>query len=58
MASEVQTRTGHCATHGEVEAVRQVPRPQFPFVINAVRRMLAQRRPFRCPTCGGPATTA
>ena len=57
MASEVQTRTGRCDAHGTVEATRQMPRPQFPFLFYAVRRALAARRPFRCPTCGAPVTT-
>jgi hypothetical protein len=26
MATEVQTRSGRCATHGEVEARRELPR--------------------------------
>jgi len=58
MASETQTRTGTCPTHGAVEATRQVPRAGFPFVVFAVRRLLAARRPYRCPTCGQPVTTA
>jgi len=57
MASEVQTQTGRCPTHGTVEATKEVPRPSFPFVIYAVRRWLAGRRPFRCPTCGTPVAT-
>jgi hypothetical protein len=58
MANEVQTRTGSCATHGTVEATREVPRPGFPYLINAARRFMASRRPFRCPTCGAPVATA
>jgi hypothetical protein len=58
MATEVQTRTGLCATHGTVEATRDVPTPYFPFVIYAIRRVFAVRRPFRCPTCGAPVTTS
>ncbi len=58
MASDVQIRTGRCATHGEVEASREMPRPQFPFALYAARRLFAARRPFRCPTCGEPVTTA
>jgi hypothetical protein len=58
MAVEVETRSGHCETHGEVEATREVPRLQFPYIIYAVRRYLAKRRPFRCPTCGAPAETS
>jgi hypothetical protein len=58
MANEVQTRAGRCPTHGTVEATKEVPRPQFPFLFYAVRRLAAARRPFRCPTCGTPVTTA
>ena len=58
MATEVQTKSGRCATHGTVEATREVPKPQFPFVIFAARHLLAERRPFRCPTCGEPVTTS
>jgi len=57
MATEVQTRAGRCANHGTVEATKEVPRPHFPFVIYAVRRVLANRRPFRCPSCGEPVAT-
>jgi hypothetical protein len=48
---EVERRTGRCATHGVVAATREVPRLQFPYLVYAVRRQLARRRPFRCPTC-------
>jgi hypothetical protein len=58
MAIEVQTQSGRCATHGTVEATREVPRPHFPFFVYAVRRLLAARRPYRCPTCGAPVATA
>jgi hypothetical protein len=57
MAIEVQTQSGHCATHGTVDATREVPRPHFPFFVYAVRRLLAARRPYRCPTCGAPVAT-
>lgn len=52
MPSETQTKTGTCATHGSVEATREVPTPSFPFVVYAVRRFLANKRPYRCPQCG------
>ena len=52
MAKEVQTRTGRCATHGTVEATREVPKTGLPFVVYATWRAVAQRRPFRCPECG------
>ncbi|MGZ4258454.1 MAG: hypothetical protein ACXVRE_11890 [Gaiellaceae bacterium] len=58
MLSKPETRSGQCATHGAVEATRDMPQPSFPFVVYAVRRMQAKRRPFRCPTCGEPVTTA
>ena len=35
MATETQTRTGDCPTHGEVEATRELPRVTFPPIINA-----------------------
>jgi hypothetical protein len=54
MASEIETQTGRCATHGTVEGTRDVPKMSFPWIVNAVRRSLARRHPFRCPTCGDP----
>jgi hypothetical protein len=56
MANEVQTRSGNCPTHGTVDATREVPGPSFPYVIYAVRRFIASRRSFRCPTCGAAVT--
>jgi hypothetical protein len=52
MTTEVQTQTGRCTTHGTVEATREVPKMGFPYVVYALRRALAQRRPFLCPECG------
>ena len=52
MATEVQTQTGQCPTHGTVEATREIPKMTFPFVYFAVMRAIAQRRPYRCPQCG------
>jgi hypothetical protein len=51
---EVQTRSGRCETHGTVEATREVPRIQFPYIVYGVRRWMAMRRPYRCPQCGEP----
>jgi hypothetical protein len=56
--SEVETRTGRCATHGTVEATREVPRLQFPYAVNVVRRSIARRRPFRCPSCQEEVATS
>jgi hypothetical protein len=56
MANEVETRTGRCATHGDVEATREIPKMGFPFIYFAIARAVAKRRPFRCPDCGDPVT--
>ena len=49
---EPETTTARCATHGLVQATKEIPAMGFPFVVYAARRYLARRRPFRCPTCG------
>jgi hypothetical protein len=50
--NQVETRTGTCPTHGTVQATRTMPRPGFPFVVYAIRKLVASRRPYRCPDCG------
>jgi hypothetical protein len=52
MATETQTRTGTCPEHGSVQATREMPKPGFPFVVYAIRRLLAAKKPYRCPDCG------
>ena len=52
MAAEVQIHDGRCTTHGTVQATREVPKMGFPFIVYAIWRAVAQRRPFRCPQCG------
>ena len=52
MATEIQTQAGRCTTHGTVEATREVPQMGFPFVVYAIWRAAAQRRPFLCLECG------
>lgn len=54
MATTTETRTGSCATHGKVQAERQLPQLTFPFIITASMRYFAKRKPFRCPECGSP----
>jgi hypothetical protein len=54
MSDTIDTRTATCPTHGAVRAERQMPRPGFPFIVYAVRKMLASNRPYRCPDCGAP----
>ena len=58
MATETQTATGDCPTHGTVEATREIPRVTFPPIITSVLRSRAKRRrPFLCPTCGAEDVT-
>jgi len=57
-APEVQTRAGRCATHGAVEATREIPRLEFPYIVYAVLRWRAKRQPFLCPVCGEPTEPA
>ena len=57
MATQTQTRAGACPTHGTVEATRELPKPSWPYLVDAGRRALAARRPSRCPTCGEAVTT-
>ena len=57
MATETQTIAGDCPAHGTVEATRDIPRVTFPPIITAIRRSLAKRRPYRCPTCGAAVET-
>ena len=51
-ATETETTRGRCSTHGDVEATREMPPMRFPFVYYGVLRVMARRRPFRCPECG------
>jgi hypothetical protein len=50
--SEIHIRTGRCPEHGHVEAVKEVPKVKFPFLITGPARGLAALRPYRCPDCG------
>jgi len=50
MATETQTQTGQCATHGTVQATRDIPKMGFPFILYL--RSRAKRKPFLCPECG------
>jgi hypothetical protein len=59
MKTEVEKRTGHCPTHGQVEGTREIPRLQFPFIVTWVMRAKARRKePFYCPTCDEPLNTS
>ncbi|HEV2372077.1 MAG TPA: hypothetical protein VGS19_07910 [Streptosporangiaceae bacterium] len=52
MAKELQTQTAQCENHGTVEATREIPKMGFPFIVFAVWRSIAARKPFHCPECG------
>ena len=52
MATEIQTQTGQCATHGTVQATRDIPKMGFPYIVYAYLRCRAKRKPFLCPECG------
>jgi hypothetical protein len=58
MPNQIETRAGTCPTHGTVQATRTMPKPGFPFLVYAVRRLLAGNRPYRCPDCGTAVTSA
>jgi hypothetical protein len=57
MATEIQTQAGQCSTHGTVQATREIPQMGFPYVVYAIRRAVAQRRPYLCPECGAAVQT-
>lgn len=52
MTTDVQTQPGRCPAHGTVQATREIPKMGFPYAVYAIRRAIAQRRPFLCPECG------
>jgi hypothetical protein len=54
MSDKTETHPGTCPTHGLVQGQRRMPRPAFPIVVYAVRRLFAARRPYLCPDCGTP----
>jgi hypothetical protein len=57
MPDKMQIRAGTCPNHGSVHAQRRLPGPTFPFLIYALRRQIAARRPYRCPDCSTPVVT-
>ena len=50
--AKTETAPGRCSQHGQVQGVREKPRPSFPFIVSLVRRVLANRAPYTCPECG------
>ncbi len=51
-SAKVETAPGQCSEHGQVQGVREVPRPHFPFIVYLVQRVMAGRAPYTCPQCG------
>jgi hypothetical protein len=58
VAKELQTQAGRCARHGSVEATREIPGMGFPFVVFAIMRAVARRKPYLCPECGSAVQDA
>jgi len=50
--NETRTRRGTCPAHGQVLAVKSLPKTKFPFLITGPARGLAALRPYHCPECG------
>lgn len=48
---ETRTRPGRCTTHGDVVAEKKIPKWKFPFIVYAIRRLIATLQPYRWPTC-------
>jgi hypothetical protein len=46
------TRSGTCATHGAVQAVKEVPVFRAPGLFWAFRYLGSLGKPYRCPECG------
>jgi len=47
-----KTKMGNCATHGSVQAVKEVPAFSPPGVFYAIKSLANPFRPYRCPQCG------
>jgi hypothetical protein len=54
--SEIRTQNAECSQHGVVEAVKEVPRVRFPFLIYGPLHIIGNARSFRCPECGAKTT--
>jgi hypothetical protein len=53
-SNRVKTVTGRCPEHGVVRAVKEIPRPRWPFVVYLWQLIAAARAPYTCPRCGRP----
>jgi hypothetical protein len=58
IGAQTQIALGRCETHGLVMARRQIPKPHFPLAICAIKRVLAERQPYRCPVCSAAVVLA
>ena len=50
--TEERTRPGRCPTHGDVQAVKELPVFVFPGLFWGLRYLRAAFQPYRCPQCG------
>jgi hypothetical protein len=48
---KVERAPGRCPEHGNVEGIRYLPKPSFPFIVYYFRLRAARRAPFTCPQC-------
>jgi predicted RNA-binding Zn-ribbon protein involved in translation (DUF1610 family) len=48
----VETVTGRCPAHGEVQATKEVPTFKWPVVVYLFQRARSAMQPYRCPQCG------
>jgi len=48
------TKSGTCATHGSVEAVKDVPVFKAPGLFWAIQSLATPFKSYRCPQCGQP----
>ena len=54
---DIETKTGNCPKHGQVEATREIPRLSWPALYYGPKRSYAKRhRPYICPSCGSVVT--
>ena len=47
-----KTKPGNCATHGAVQAVKDVPVFRMPALFYTARMIGSAFKPYRCPQCG------
>ena len=56
--TEQKTKLGRCPTHGDVQAVKEVPVFVLPGLFWGLRYLGAALRPYHCPQCGQKVSRA